>query len=58
MTALSSQVSSSLYPASDGEPVAETFVHLDAMLITLSVLRQYLAGQQATVLSSQFLYYA
>ena len=58
MTALSSQVSSSLYPASDGEPVAETFVHLYAMLITLEVLRQYLAGQRATVLSNQFLYYA
>lgn len=28
------------------------------MLITLEVLRQYLAGQQATVLSHQFLYYA
>ena len=58
MTALSSQVSSSLYPVSDGEPVAETFVHLYAMLITLEVLRQYLAGQRATVLSNQFLYYA
>ena len=55
---LSSQVSSSLYPVSDGEPVAETFVHLYAMLITLEVLRQYLAGQRATVLSNQFLYYA
>jgi hypothetical protein len=38
--------------------VAETFVHLYAMLITLEVLRQYLAGQRATVLSNQFLYYA
>jgi hypothetical protein len=38
--------------------VAETFVHLYAMLITLEVLRQYLAGQPATVLSNQFLYYA
>ena len=28
------------------------------MLITLEVLRQYLAGQRATVLSNQFLYYA
>ncbi|MGD1939817.1 MAG: Uma2 family endonuclease [Leptolyngbyaceae cyanobacterium] len=58
MTALSSQVSSSLYPASDGETLAETFVHLYAMLITLEVLHQYLAGQRATVLSNQFLYYA
>ena len=48
----------SIYPSTDGEPVAETYVHLYAMLITLEVLRQYLAGQQATVLSNQFLYYA
>ncbi|WOB42070.1 Uma2 family endonuclease [Thermoleptolyngbya oregonensis NK1-22] len=46
------------YPSSDGEPVAETYVHLYAMLVTLEVLRQYLEGQQATVLSNQFLYYA
>lgn len=58
MTALSPQVSIQTYPSSDGEPVAETFVHLYAMLITLEVLRQYLARQQATVLSNQFLYYA
>ena len=58
MTALSPQVSISTYPSSDGEPVAETFVHLYAMLITLEVLRQYLAGQRATVLGNQFLYYA
>ena len=58
MTALSPQASNTLYPSTDGEPVAETFVHLYAMLTTLEVLRQYLAGQQATVLSNQFLYYA
>ncbi|WP_017301197.1 Uma2 family endonuclease [Nodosilinea nodulosa] len=58
MTALSPQVSSSTYPSSDGEPVAETFVHLYAMLITLEVLRQYLSGQRAAVLGHQFLYYA
>uniref|UniRef100_B8HUU4 Putative restriction endonuclease domain-containing protein n=1 Tax=Cyanothece sp. (strain PCC 7425 / ATCC 29141) TaxID=395961 RepID=B8HUU4_CYAP4 len=46
------------YPSGDGEPVAETFDHLYALLITLEVLRQYLAGQQATVLGNQFLYYA
>lgn len=56
MTAVS--VSTPTYPSSDGEPVAETFVHLYAMLITLEVLRQYLAGQRATVLGNQFLYYA
>ncbi len=46
------------YPSSDGEPVAETFVHLYAMLVTLEVLTQYLQGQQATVLGNQFMYYA
>ena len=60
MTAVSasSPVTPLIYPSEDGEPVAETYVHLHAMLITLEVLRQYLAGQQATVLSNQFLYYA
>jgi len=58
MTTLFSQTSTPIYPSADGEPVAETFVHLYAMLITLEVLRQYLASQQATVLSNQFLYYA
>ena len=47
-----------VYPSSDGEPVAETFVHLYAMLVTIEVLTQYLQGQQATVLGNQFMYYA
>jgi len=46
------------YPSSDGEPVAESFVHLYALLVTLEVLRQYLEGQQATVLANQFMYYS
>lgn len=46
------------YPSSDGEPVAETYTHLYALLTALEVLRQYLTGQQATVLANQFLYYA
>lgn len=46
------------YPSSNGEPVAETYAHLYALLITLEVLRQYLEGSQATVLANQFLYYA
>ncbi len=46
------------YPSADGEPVAETYDHLYVMLTTLTTLNQYLAGQQATVLSNQFLYYA
>ncbi|MEM7555668.1 MAG: Uma2 family endonuclease [Cyanobacteria bacterium P01_A01_bin.84] len=46
------------YPSSDGEPLAETYVHLYAILVTLEILKQYLQGQQATVLADQFLYYA
>ena len=46
------------YPSSDGEPVAETYLHLYAILTTLEVLKQYLTGRQATVLANQFLYYA
>jgi hypothetical protein len=46
------------YPSADGEPVAETYDHLYALLTTLEVLKQYLAGRQATVLANQFLYYS
>jgi Uma2 family endonuclease len=46
------------YPSSDGEPLAESYVHLYAILVTLEVLKQYLQGIQATVLADQFLYYA
>ncbi|MEO0457629.1 MAG: Uma2 family endonuclease [Cyanobacteria bacterium P01_A01_bin.114] len=46
-----------LYPVSDGEPLAETFDHLYVLLTTLAVLRQYLAGQRATVLANQYMYY-
>ncbi|MEM1252044.1 MAG: Uma2 family endonuclease [Cyanobacteria bacterium P01_H01_bin.21] len=52
------QTSQIIYPTGDGTPVAETFDHLYALLITLEVLRQYLKGQQAIVLGNQFLYYA
>lgn len=47
-----------VYPTGDGTPVAETYDHLYALFVTLEVLRQYLQGQQATVLGNQFLYYA
>ena len=47
-----------IYPSSDGEPLAETYVHLYAILVTLEILKQYLQGKQATVLADQFLYYA
>ncbi|MFQ4142834.1 Uma2 family endonuclease [Chlorogloeopsis sp. ULAP02] len=46
------------YPSADGETVAETYDHLYALLTTLEVLKQYLAGRQATVLANQFLYYS
>lgn len=46
------------YPSSDGEPVAETYWHLYALIVTLEVLRQYLKDRRATVLGNQFLYYA
>ncbi|MDM9384924.1 Uma2 family endonuclease [Chlorogloeopsis sp. ULAP01] len=46
------------YPSADGEPVAETYDHLYALLTTLEVLKQYLAGRQVTVLANQFLYYS
>lgn len=57
MTALWPQATTT-YPNSDGKPVAETYAHFYALLITLEVLRQYLAGRQATVLANQFMYYA
>ncbi|MEG3900115.1 MULTISPECIES: Uma2 family endonuclease [unclassified Microcoleus] len=47
-----------VYPSADGEPVAETYDHLYAILTTLEVLKQYLAGRPATVLANQLLYYA
>jgi|SRR6478672_4784763 len=60
MTALSpsAQTTPIVYPSADGEPVAETYDHLYAILTALEVLKQYLAGRQATVLANQFLYYA
>jgi hypothetical protein len=47
-----------VYLSADGKPVAETYDHLYAILTTLEVIKQYLAGQRATVLANQFLYYA
>ncbi len=46
------------YPSGDGQPVAETFAHLYAILMTIELLRLYLNGQRATVLGNQFLYYS
>jgi Uma2 family endonuclease len=57
-TTLQQPATEIFYPCSDGEPVAESYVHLYALFATLEVLRQYLLGQQATVLGNQFMYYA
>jgi Uma2 family endonuclease len=46
------------YPSSDGEPLAETSVHIDAIIGTVVALRHYFAEQSAIVLTNQFLYYA
>jgi Uma2 family endonuclease len=46
------------YPSGDGQPVAETFAHLYAILMTIELLRLNLEGQRATVLGNQFLYYS
>ncbi len=45
------------YPSEDDEPLAESPEHLLALINTFTVLKQYLAGQQAIVFSNQFLYY-
>jgi Putative restriction endonuclease len=55
-----------VYGSEDGEPLAETYVHLMAIVAILSVLKQYLATAElsrsvelpGTVLADQFLYYA
>jgi Uma2 family endonuclease len=57
-TILTTSPAEIFYPSADGEPVAETYDHLYAILTTLEVLQQYLQGKKATVLANQFLYYA
>jgi len=58
MTSLTPQKTEIFYPSSDGKPLAESYVHLYAIHVTLEVLKQYLQGRQATVLADQFLYYS
>jgi Uma2 family endonuclease len=58
MTTIASPATITLYPSGDGQPVAETFDHLYAILMTIELLRLYLNGQQATVLGNQYLYYS
>ncbi len=45
------------YPSTDGEPVAETFFHFYALMVTVDILMRYFRGQPVAVLSNQFLYY-
>lgn len=57
-----------VYPSQDGEPLAESDVHLVAIVTIFSILKQYLATESSrfsrspdrpgTVLSDQFFYYA
>ena len=54
----SDQTTEIIYPSSDGEPLAETYDHLYAILTTLEVLKQHLQNRQATVLANQNLFYA
>ena len=50
------------YPSGDGEPLAETFVHVDAILMLVVLLRQYLQdcfeAQKPLLLANQYVYYA
>ncbi|MFZ9738937.1 MAG: Uma2 family endonuclease [Prochlorotrichaceae cyanobacterium] len=50
------------YPSEDGEPLAETFVHVDAIVMLLVLLRQYLQDHfqeyKPLILANQFVYYA
>ena len=50
------------YPSEDGEPLAETSIHADAIIATVGILRNYLAiafqERSPVVLADQFLYYA
>jgi hypothetical protein len=54
---MTAAISSVHYPSGDGQPVAETFAHLYAIMMTIELLRLHLDGQQATVLGNQFMYY-
>jgi Uma2 family endonuclease len=52
------QTTQIFYPSEDGEPLAETYDHVYAILTILAVLKQYLAPRRATVLADQYLYYS
>jgi Uma2 family endonuclease len=50
------------YPSEDGEPLAESFVHIDAIVLLIVLLRQYLQDhfqpQKPLILANQYVYYA
>jgi Uma2 family endonuclease len=50
------------YPSEDGEPLAESFVHIDAIVLLMVLLRQYLQDyfqpQKPLILANQYVYYA
>lgn len=50
------------YPSSDGEPLAETSLHVDVIITLVVLLRQYLqdhfADRNPLILADQFVYYA
>ncbi|MGA1264111.1 MAG: Uma2 family endonuclease [Prochlorothrix sp.] len=50
------------YPSSDGEPLAETSLHVDVIITLVVLLRQYLqdhfADRAPLILADQFVYYA
>ncbi len=45
------------YPSTDGEPVAETFFHFYALMVTVNILMARFRGQPVAVLSNQYLYF-
>jgi Uma2 family endonuclease len=61
-TSESNPIPEIFYPSEDGEPLAETSVHADAIIATVGILRNYLATnfseRSPVVLADQFLYYA
>jgi Uma2 family endonuclease len=61
-TGLQTEKTEIFYPSEDGEPLAETSVHVDVILMLIVLLRQYLQDdfqtQKPLVLANQFVYYA
>ncbi len=46
------------YPCRDDTPLAESYLHLQALLTTVAILQLYLQAEEAVVFANQFLYYA